>query len=424
MRQIFKNIYGKIFKEEITPIVKIFFQNLKHAIFGYGIAAFFIFIFQILAGRALGPINYGRYALVDSMGAFLFIFMTLGVSTAAIKYNSEKENELRQQKIISSSYFITLIIIFISTFLFIFFANFLSNFFSVSLIILNYSVIFAICYSLYTLAIDSLCGLHQIKKMATFRALYGFLILSFSALFLFRYNVSFENVILVICFSYLTTFLLITINIRNYISLKIDKIWIKNLLEYGLYMIGGYLSVVFLPILSKIMVNKFLTLYDVGIYNAYYFASLNVAILFNTIFIAVFFPTASKYPQKSLVLKKIKKITPFLFIIGIPALFVIQILVLKFFGQKYPTDYLLMLLFAVSGVMFFIYSLYMWLFYSKGVIQARLVIFLTAIVFIINILLNFYLIPQFLLKGAVMSLIFTYFFGWIYLLVFQKKLID
>lgn len=424
IRRIIKKIYEKIFKEKLTLTVRIFFKNLNYAIWGYGIAAIFIFIFQILVGRILGPSEYGKYALVDSVATFLFLFMTLGVSTATIKYNAEREDYLRQQRIISSSYWTTLIISFILTSFFLFFSHFFSRIFSIPLIIFRYAVIFAICYTLYILATDILRSLHQIKKLAIFRAFYGFLILFFFYLFLLKNYISFPIIIFVICFTYLLIFLLITVNVRNYLLFKIDRAWIKNLLEYGLYVTGGSFLLIFLPALSKIMVNKFLTVGDVGIYNAYYFFSINVAIFFNTVFITVFFPTASKYPQKSSIFKKIKKITPFLFLIGVPILFGIQLLVLKFFGQQYPIDYWLMLLFAISGVVFFIFGLYIWFFYSKGIAEARLVIFLIALVFVVNILLNFYLIPRFLLRGAVISLILTYLVGWIYLFIHQKKLLN
>lgn len=424
VHKIIGKIYKKVFKEKVTLTIKTFFQNLTYVVLGYGVSAIFIFIFQIIAGRVLGPQEYGKYALIDSTSAFLYIFMTFGISTAAIKYNSEKEDYLRQQKIISSSYFTTLIISFIFALSFFIFSGFFSKIFSIPLIIFRLAIFFAISFALYVLAMDNLSGLHKMKKVAFFRAIYGFLMLFFLAIFLFFNNISFTTVALITSFVYLVIFLLITANIRNYLYFEIDKTWVKNLLEYGLYAAGGSFLLIFLPNLSKIMVNKFLTLFDVGIFNAYYFSSLSVVILFNTIFVTVFFPTASKHSQKSLILNKIKKVTPILFLIGVPILFLIQFLVLKFFGRQYMVDYLLMLLFSVSGIMFFLYSLYVWLFYSKGVAQARRVVFLTVLVFIINILLNFYLIPKFLLRGAVVSLILTYLFGWLYLVIFQKRLID
>lgn len=422
---ILGGIYKRIFGENITLNVKKFFQNLAYIVLGYGVAAVFIFIFQILVGRILGPQEYGKYTLIDSMAAFLSIFMTLGVSTAAIKYNAEREDYLRQQKIISSSYLATLSIVSIFALSFLIFSGLISEAFSISPAVFITAVIFSAFYSLYLLAVDSLSGLHQMKSVSLFRALYGFLLLALLTVFLLKSRISFLTVSLIISFVYFLIFVLITANIRKYISFKIiDKNLLRNLLEYGLYAVSGSFLLVFLPSLSKIMVYKFLTLFDVGIYSAYYLSSLSVVILLNTMFITVFFPTASKYSQKSSIIKKVNKVTPILFLTCTPVLFFIQFIVLKLFGRQYPTDYWLMLLFAISGVLFFVYSLYAWLFYSKGVMQARKIVILTVIIFIINILLSTYLIPLLLLRGAVLSLILTYLFGWIYLFFNQKKLVE
>jgi O-antigen/teichoic acid export membrane protein len=417
-----ERIYRRFFGEELTEPVNIFFKNLIYMILGYGVAAIFIFIFQILVGRALGPQEYGKYALIDSMGAFLSIFMTLGISTAAIKYNAQKDDYLRQREIISISYFTTIFISLIFAGIFLILSEFVSKFFSISPLVFFTSVVFSVFYSLYLLAMDSLSGLHQMKKIAFFRAIYGLLVLVLTSAFLIKGNISFVVISLIISLAYLIIFLSVTYNIKNYISLKIDKTWLKILLEFGIYAVSGSFLLVFLPSLSKIMVYRFMTIFDVGVYNAYYFSSLSVVILFNTIFITVFFPTVSRYSRKSSIIEKINKITPIFFLLGIPFLFLIQLVVLSFFGKQYPTDYWLMLLFAISGVMFFLYSIYTCFFYSQGITQTRQIVILTIVIFIINILLSAYLIPLLLLKGAVLSLILTYLFGWIYLILNQKNL--
>ena len=190
-QSIAEKIYEKVFKEEITPNIKIFFKNLTYVVFGYGVAAIFIFVFQVLIGRALGPQEYGKYVLIDSAAAFLSIFMTLGVSTAAIKYNAEKEDYLRQQKIISSSYFATLTLSFIFVLLLFIFSKRIYNVFSVSPLVFFTAVVSSVCYALYLLATDSLSGLYQMKKIALFRVVYGFLVLAILAPLLFKSHISF-----------------------------------------------------------------------------------------------------------------------------------------------------------------------------------------------------------------------------------------
>lgn len=422
--QIIKKIYKRIFDESLAPNVFLFLVNLKYAIFGYGLAAFCVFVFEIVAGRILGPEEYGKYVLVSSVAMFLYLFMTLGISTAAVKYNAEKEDYQRQRKIISTSYWATLIISFIFALLFFIFTPLFSRIFSIPLRIFYFAIIFAACYTLYILATDNLRGLHQIKKLSFFRASYGFLILIIFLIFLLNNHISFVTTAFSICFAYFIVFMLVTIKIRSYLYLRIDRFWLKNLLEYGIYVVGGSSLFIFLPILSKIMVNKYLTVTDVGIYNAYYFSSMNIALFFYTVFIMVFFPTASKYQQKEPIIRKIKKIILPLFLFGVPFLFLSQLVVLSFYGPKYPINYYLMFLFALSGILFIVYGFYSWLFYSKSVQEAKRMMALAGIIFTINIFLSIYFIPWLSLFGAVLAIISAYLIGIIYLFVSQKKLIN
>ncbi len=414
--------YERITGEKLTSNVNTFLKNLKYAIFGYGIAAFCVFAFEILAGRILGAESYGKYALVSVVSLFLSLLMTAGITTATTKYIAEEENHLTRQKIISSSYLMIFFLIFAAGFVLFIFSSQISKIFSIPLNIFYTAIFLSGCFSLYTLATDILRGLHQIKKLSAFRIIYGLFIVSFLIIFLLFSNVYFKTAAFIISFTYILIFLLVTINIRHYLSFKIDKVWIKELFNYGKYVAVGGLLFIFLPRLGQIYVNKYLAVSNVGIYNAYYFSSISIISFFYTTFVTVFFPTASKYQEKEPILRKIKKFIPLLFLAGIPLLFFTQWIILKFYGSEYPIDYFLMILFAISSILILIYGLYGWLFYSKSISGAKLITALTIIITVVNILLNIYLIPLFFLRGAALAIVLTYFLGTICLFLLQKNL--
>ena len=104
-------IYEKFFGEEISFSVLNFLKNLKFVTFGYVSAALCVFIFQIWSGRVLGPEEYGKYALVDSIGSFMFLLMTFGINIATIKHIADQKEETIKKKIISSSFLISIIFI-------------------------------------------------------------------------------------------------------------------------------------------------------------------------------------------------------------------------------------------------------------------------------------------------------------------------
>lgn len=416
------NIYKIIFHEEISPSVLLFLKNLKHITIGYGIAAVGILVFQILGGRILGPEEYGKYALVDSIAMFLHISMLLGISTAAVKYNAEKEDFKRQKKIISTSY---LIILFLSLVSVLFFSIFLSQFsriFTVSKTIFSLAIIFALFYSLYFLAINSLKGLHEMKKLSVFRIGYALFVLIVFGFFILAKYTFFSAVVLSISFAYFIIFLLITINIRKYLSFYFDKFWAKKFLRYGIYATIGGLSFAFLLSFSKLLVNKFLTTIDVGIYNAYFFSSIGIVIFISGIFTTVFFPTASRYARKEPIFKKIKQFSPYLFFGGTPILFVIEWIILNFYGNEYSINYILMFLFVITSILIIIYQLYNWLFLSEGVLGVKLVTVTTVTMALTNTTLSLYLIPTLGLYGAIISIGISYFIGIIFLSLLKEKL--
>lgn len=417
------NIYEKVFREKITAGTKLFIKNLGYIITGFGISALCIFVFQIIVGRILGPAEYGKYVLVDSMAIFLYILMILGLSTAAVKYTAEKGDYQRQRKIISTSYLMVFVLSLISIFFLFIFSPQLSKLFSISLLIFRLAIIFAFFYALYTLATNTLRGLHQMAKLSIFRAGYGFLVLIVFGIFILTKHISFLAAVFSICFAYLVVFILITINLRQYLSLEFDKFWADELFRYGIYAVIGGACLVLLPALSKILVNRYLTTTDVGIYNAYYFSSIAVVIFLSTMFITVFFPTASKYQQKKPIFKKIKQLLPYLFLGGIPAFFGIEWIILTLYGAKYPINYPLMLLFVLTSILIAIHSLYNWLFCSEGVLGVKLVTAVFIFIALINILFSVYLIPIFALYGAIFSLGIAYMVGIICLLFLQKRIL-
>lgn len=421
--KIIVNVYERIFQDKISSNIQLFIKNFSWVMLGYGVAAALIFAFQVIAGRVLGPTEYGKYVLVDSLAIFLHIVMMLGISTAAIKYLAENPQPKEQQKIISTSYFL----VFISSSLFALFFFILlsqfSKFLNISPSILRLSVTFAYCYSLYILAIDILRGLQQMKKLAVFRAGYGLIALIVLLVFiLFLKYISFLAAVFSVSFAYLVIFLFLSFGLGKYFLNQFNKVLIKKFLSYGLYVMVGGLCFTFLPHLSKILVNKYLTTKEVGIYNAYYFSSLGLVIFLFTVFITVFFPFVSQYPEKEVIFKKIKKLLPYLFLGGVPFLFLAELIILLLYGPDYPINYFLMLFFALSGVLIAVYGIYHWLFYSQGIMGGRLAAFVTLIVILLNLLLNLYLINRLALFGAVISLGLSYLLGINLLLFFRRKI--
>jgi len=239
----FKNIvsstYKKILNEKITEDVEFFIKNIFYVSIGIFIANILTFIFNVLGGRILGPTKYGEFVLIQSIAMFLYLPMCLGFITALVKYNSEKIDDLRRQKIISTTCILVLLFTIISTILYIAFSNQISEVIGISIEYLNLSVILAVFYTFYTLTINLFISLHDIKNYALFQPINSIILIATFLIFILINFISFKSMLYSIFLSYLITGFIILILLRKYLKLEFDPYLAKKLVKYGWFAFIG-----------------------------------------------------------------------------------------------------------------------------------------------------------------------------------------
>jgi len=404
-------LYEVLFRREPAGNTKIFIKNFNYIAIGFGLSAIFGFITQILMGRFLGPEGYGKYGLVQSLSLFLYIPMSLGIGTAMVKYNAEEDDIKRQTAIISTSLLICAVLSVVSFFVLFVFSAQISKIFGVTSSLMLYAIFFALFYNMHVFGTEALRGLHKMKELSIFQAFDGFLMLVLILFFILTKNFSFEISVYVAFITYFAIFLSIIFYLRKYLSFLADTVWLRKIIKYGAFATVGAAAYVFLLNFNKILVNKYLTIDDVGIYNAYYFASTGILSVLLGMFVTVFFPMASRHKDKKSILKKIDEFMPYLFLIGVPFFFIIEFIILKLYGNKYPIDVYLMTEFVVTGILIVCYNLYDYLFASHGILGIKLVAQSGIVMVLFNVILGFYLIPLFGLHGAIISLGASYLLG-------------
>ena len=82
--------YRRVFHEDMSAGVQAFLKNLLYVGIATVISTLCTSLFSILGGRWLGPEEYGKFILIQSVAMFLYIPMELGLNTAMLKYTSEK----------------------------------------------------------------------------------------------------------------------------------------------------------------------------------------------------------------------------------------------------------------------------------------------------------------------------------------------
>lgn len=412
-------IYEKIFNEKINGDALSFISNISYIAIGTIVATIFSFTFNIIAGR-LGPSEYGKYTLVNTIAMFLYIPMLLGTSTAMVKYNSEKIDFDRQKTIISTSYILVFIFTTVTLFIYFVFRSKIIQVFSIPSDLYWLSVIFAAIFVWHTLAAETIRSLHNMKMLSILTPIQAILLLAFFLFFVFINIVSFKAMVFSTYISYTVTSVLICVYIHKYLRPVFDREWARTLLRYSSLTIFSGISYMLYTNIDKVLINKYMTVTDVGIYNAYTYASINLFNIVSGIFITVFFPTISGYKNKKSILKKINKFIPYLFILGIPSTIIAEFIILSFYGKEYPMNLLWMTTFAITSVLSAWYRVCIWLFNSEGEKGVKLTFSGTGTIAIINILLNIYLIPRWGLFGAIIATAFAYCIG-IYVVYSRKE---
>ncbi|MGD0571533.1 MAG: oligosaccharide flippase family protein [Sedimentisphaerales bacterium] len=411
--EIMEKIYKTIFGEELTPRIRSFSSDLQIVAIGTGIATFLGLVFQILAGRFLGPSEYGKYSLIQSIGMILYVPMLFGFNTAMVKYSSEKEDAERQTKIISTTYIIVIALTVVLAAFFFLFQNFFANLFHTSGDLFRLAVIFAILYAFYTIATETARGLFKMKILAIFQSASAVIILLAFLLFVFVKAVfTFESAVYPTFFAYVVVSVVLpAVFLRKYLKLLFSKEWAGTLESYGVFAVIGGISYAIYSNIDKILINEYMTTSDLGIYKAYYLSSINVASLFSVVFNTVLFPTASRHRDRKDLFNKIAKLIPYMIVVGVPVVFVCEFVILKIYGSKYSMNFPLMFMFAATSILAVSYSLYDWLVASQGKRGIKISTIIALITAACNIIFLFCLLPHFALYGAILSLLLSYIVG-------------
>jgi len=133
--------------------------------------------------------------------------------------------------------------------------------------------------------------------------------------------------------------------------------------------------------------------------------------MFSGILVTVLFPLISGCEEKRSILKRYESLVPYIILLGIPLLSITQIITLKLYGDNFELDLRLVLLFSITSVLFSWYDIYGWIFNSIGIEGAKLTMYGTIIIAVVDIILDICLIPPFGLEGSIIATAVSYCVG-------------
>jgi len=414
-----------VFHEEMSADVQTFLKNVLYVSIGSIISAVFVIIFTILGGRILGPVEYGKFSLIQTVASFLLIPMLLGFATAMLKYSSEKNDFQRQSAIIITTSTLVLLLTTVCIFIFIIFTPWLSKLFAIPPEFFHLAIIFAGIWVFYTIVTSALRGLNMMKEYSIFQIVYGSILLLSFFIFIIDKRLTFGTMLYSMLITYfICTLTIIVMNMHKFTRWNFERSLVGLLSKYALISCIGGISATLYFNVDTIMISRYLNIKDVGIYNAYTTISIGGACLLFSMFIAVFFPTISRYEKKGIIFKRTNKIIPYIIIFGVPFMIVCEFISLKFYGNKYPIDWIWVILASIASIGVIIEGLYSWILNSVGSSGAKISAFCAICIAVTNIGLNILLIPLINIAGGLLSTIISFIIGILILLYFGRAYLN
>lgn len=412
-----------------------FFSKYFHKILHYAAGKMFnniiLVIFLPIFSHYMVPDEYAVYTNITIFISFANIFYSMGLAQSLLSFFYQQNSDDYRFTLINSTYIVIGVAGILFSILILSFENTIANLILKSdqyAYLFDYIVIIIFAQSFYSI---SLSILNKLERSANYAFLGG--VSNSVLLILFIYgavsgNFSISNVISYIAISSITSMLAALINMNFILSSFTlhDKIHfsyaiIKPVLKFGLIMIPGTLALISMRVLDRYMLTYLSPggMFDVGIYAMGYRVGAILQFLLSIVSMA-FFPYALKNADKPFAAKIFNQLYVFFLASALLLGFLIIAFSKEIFyllvDQKYTLSAYLVVIGVVSTYFHGIFNILNLVFYKAH--RAGKIAIAVILGTILNIILNFLLIPKFGPAGAGYSSIIAY--GFIVLYNFYK----
>ncbi len=355
--ELVKRIHYFLFGQEMSVQMKNFMGNLSWSFFAGIIAMPISMLVGTLAGRLMGPVDYGRYNLVVLISSYVVAFAYFGLDISSLK-RIVKSKSLAEQRTSFYSAFI-FIVFMLAIFTVISFS------FGPAIIAktdlpknIIYFIIFYTIVNLIKSITDVLVrATERFKLQAISRLIEVFILTAVFLVVVFLYKIlNYELYLVAIILGMVISLIYYIRYLRQYFGGFSFDILKKQLSEGKFFMLSGILSTFFISS-DRLLIAKYLDITNLGIYSAYYVASLGLVAPMSLILINVFLPATARSIDKSFTKKLDKLLFKGFVPIYLSLCFAIYIF-LNLFGKAYPLRLSYLLLFALAATLYFFSVIY------------------------------------------------------------------
>lgn len=405
IKVLVNKIFYFIFKREPGPVSQRLIKNFFFASSGVGIAYVITFTINTIAIRFLGPLEFGKWTLIESIAGFLSVLPLWGMNQACLRYlGAEKE---KKAYIIGSSFLVVVFFFFLAFTLYLPLSSWLIKFLKIDAGLKTYILLYSAIFAFFCLFQAFYQGLEKFRSISLLWIFSALLSASVISAFLYLQNLSFKSLWLGNLLR-MTVVILAGLWLFRKFLFKFERATFKSLFQYGTFcMLSSFAGLLSLGDLSKLIINYFLGPATVGLYSAYYATFSIITVKIINVFSQVFIPIASGYKDLNKLYKMViifMKKTLVLFLAG--NTFIIWTL-FQFYGKNYIFDWRLAFMMSLNITLYIFLMILGNLIASIGPQGAKIGSLFAFSAAAVNVSLNAFLIPRFQLFGAMISTTLT-----------------
>ncbi len=347
------------YKPDMSDEAKDFLRNIVWSFKGGVVSAGVLLLTTILAGRFLGPTEYGKFNFATAIAQILLVVLVMGMDRASLRFIAQSETHTAKAHNVSAALYFILFIALIFGVIFTGFNGWIAKTFAIEPLLLWSAFLFALFLSFRQMFESFLRGLHAFQFQMKIRIFESLLILSlFLLLTYFFFPATYLLYVLSLVGGYALFILLSAHHLKSHFS-SFDAEMFKRQFSFAkIYFVAALLGVLF-GSLDKIVIGKYLSFHDLGIYGAYTAASLNFTAQISTIVGNVFSPMLSKnLHQTHVILRRMERFI----VVGFIPIFILVMSVtaaiMFLLGSEYPLKIIYVVGFSLVAVLNMIFSTY------------------------------------------------------------------
>jgi O-antigen/teichoic acid export membrane protein len=396
---------------KLPPVIRSLFMGLTWITVFFSAAKAMTLITHVAAARILGANQYGLASVVLATTQIVLIPMMLGFPLALAHFPSQMESDHSRRRLIRTA--LTMFFIWSAACVTAVAAAvpFLSNLTGIASGPFVLALQLAALTAIHHTTSSALVGLTWFKKRGVSEVIYG---LGVPILFTIAVALGFSHY-----YSFLACLGLSLcgasaysmIQLRSHLRPDVHFNSLKIILPYTVIGTLNIISTAFVQSPGRFFLFKVFSAEMAGIYSAYFTATAQVALAFNTMIWAVLIPLASLPEGSQEAWKQFKRYGWHLFIGGVFLFLGIGFAAISLVGRDYPLHPAWIILFATAAALILVHGIAAALYAAQGTRGLTISVTGTLLAGLLNLTLNLAFVEDFGITGSAAALCIGYLFS-------------